>query len=148
VLSRQLIGAAPEPTKPNGAVPFTGTLPFQDRFVKVTWLPLVAMSAAQKLPIVAPAGRSNSTFQEVMADAPVLLMVTSACQPVPQSETLTVAVGAAADAGRAIQTVPAVATAATTERIRVRVRRMGVRLQGGGRARISPIIRSPYRARR
>ena len=37
------------------------------------------------------------------------------------------AVGAAADAGMAIQAVPAAATTAATVRIRVRLRRMGVR---------------------
>src|SRR4051812_38567794 len=83
------------------------------------------MSASQKLPTVAPAGRSNSTRQEVMAAVPVLLIVTSDCRPVPQSDTVrTDAVGAAAEAGRAIQVVVAAATAAPAVRARVRLRRI------------------------
>src|SRR5690349_17297677 len=114
-------------------VPPTGIAPFQERFVKVRWLPEAAISASQKLPIDAPAGRSNSTFHDVIADAPVLLIVTSSCQPVPQSETvLRLAVGAAAEAGRAIQAVATAAVVAAAASIRLLFRGMGVPPFEGG----------------
>src|SRR4051794_20666287 len=60
-------------------------------------------------------------------------MVTSPCQPEPQSDVLVkAAVDAAADAGRAIQAVPAAATTAATARMSVRLRRMGDCLRGRG----------------
>ena len=131
-LSLQLTGWPPEPTNPKVVAAPTATDPFHPRLAKVTCCPDSVISASQKLPIAAPAGRSNSTFQEVMAAAPVLLTVTSSCQPLPQSDTVrTDAVGAAADAGRAIQVVAAAATAATTVRMRVRLRRIGELLQNG-----------------
>ena len=77
-LSLQLVGSPPVPMKPNDTLAPTGTEPFQPRLVNVRWAPDAAISVSQKLPTVAPAGRSTSIFQDVMADAPEFVMVTSA----------------------------------------------------------------------
>src|SRR4051794_12306200 len=65
----QLTGWPPEPTKPKLVLAPTATDPFHPRSAKVTCCPDSVISASQKLPIDAPAGRSNSTFHEVMAAA-------------------------------------------------------------------------------
>ena len=89
-----------------------------------------------------PAGRSNSTRHEVMADEPPLVISYSPCQPDPQSVTLVkVAVVAAAEAGlTAYRARPAATTAAARARINERVRRMDVLTGVDGR----PIIREVY----
>src|SRR4051812_30559328 len=61
----QLTGWPPEPTKPKLVSAPTATDPFHPRSAKVTCCPDSVISASQKLPIDAPAGRSNSTFHEV-----------------------------------------------------------------------------------
>ena len=75
-LSLQFDGT-PDPltTKPKLAEPPAATLPLYSRLVATTCPPDWLTSASQNVPTLVPAGRSNSTFHDVMAVAVPLAIV-------------------------------------------------------------------------
>src|SRR3954454_25179179 len=81
----QLTGLAvplPPATKPNDAVPPTGTLPFQPALANEWWLPKSVRTESQLLLTLTPAGRSKATVQLVSGLVPPLVMTYLPSNPV------------------------------------------------------------------
>jgi len=97
----------PARSKPNEAVPPAATAPFHEALAKAWWLAESVRTESHDEETEVPDGRSNSTFQLLMAEPVPFMMVHLPSEPVLQSEVFVqVAVTEAADAECVTATTP------------------------------------------